>query len=248
MVTRIPSGVGLGEQRVELRQVAEHRLDVPRVGDVVAVVGHRRGVEGRDPQGVDAQVGQVGQPAADAGQVADAVAVPVGEAADVDLVEDRVAPPVGGRGQDGVSGSGRTGLLMGSCRSGRCGGEVAAVVGEAVLHAERRHLQVAPERGVLLGGELQGVDGRRACAAATRPARPCRSRTARAASAAAGGRAPGSTSSDRPSTARGSRAAGSRRRPSRPAGTAARAPDRCGHRRRSGRPGAAKTGAPPTSS
>ena len=41
MVTRMPERVRLGEQRVELGEVAEHRLDVPRVGDVVAVVGHR---------------------------------------------------------------------------------------------------------------------------------------------------------------------------------------------------------------
>ena len=91
--------VGVGEQRVELGQVAEHRLDVARVGDVVAVVGHRGGVERRDPQRVDAEVGEVGQPAADAGQVADAVAVAVGEAADVDLVEDGVPPPAAGGGR-----------------------------------------------------------------------------------------------------------------------------------------------------
>ena len=93
--------VGLGEQGVELGQVAEDRLDVARIGDVVAVVGHRRGVERRDPEGVHAEVGEVRQPAADAGQVTDAVAVAVGEAADVDLVEDRVPPPVGRGGQGG---------------------------------------------------------------------------------------------------------------------------------------------------
>ena len=32
--------VGVGQQGVELGEVAEHRLDVPRVGDVVTVVGH----------------------------------------------------------------------------------------------------------------------------------------------------------------------------------------------------------------
>jgi hypothetical protein len=33
--------MGLGQHPIELREVPEHRLDVPRIGDVVAVVGHR---------------------------------------------------------------------------------------------------------------------------------------------------------------------------------------------------------------
>jgi hypothetical protein len=85
--------VRLGQQRVEFRQITEHRLDVARIGDVVAVVGHGGGVERRDPERVDAELGQVGQPGPDAGEVTDAVAVAVGEAADVDLVEDRIPPP-----------------------------------------------------------------------------------------------------------------------------------------------------------
>jgi hypothetical protein len=102
---------GVGQQRVEAGEVAEDRLDVPRVGHVVAVVGHRRGVERGDPQRVDAELGQVRQPLADAGQVAHAVAGAVGEAADVDLVEDGVPPPVGASGgRQGAQG----GLLGGS--------------------------------------------------------------------------------------------------------------------------------------
>ncbi len=82
-----------GDQRVGVGQGAEERVDVLVVGHVVAVVVLRRGVERRDPERVDPEVAEVGQPRRDPRQVADAVAVAVGEAADVDLVGHGVAPP-----------------------------------------------------------------------------------------------------------------------------------------------------------
>ena len=115
-VTRMPQRVRVGDQRVEVGERAEQRIDVARVGDVVAVVDHRRRVERGDPERVDAEQVQVAQLVADAGQVADAVAVGVGEAAHVDLVEDRRLPPrlrpPAGRGADArLSGERCTGLL-----------------------------------------------------------------------------------------------------------------------------------------
>ncbi len=89
------------DQRPGVRQRAEDRVDVPVVGDVVPEVGHRRGVERRQPDGVHAQPGQVVEPAAYPEQVTDAVAVAVGEAAHVDLVDHRVPPPAGA-GLDGT--------------------------------------------------------------------------------------------------------------------------------------------------
>ena len=68
-------------------------VDAAVVADVVAAVGERRGVPGSDPQGVDAERLQVGEPGQQAGEVAVAVAVPVGEAARVHLVGDGLAPP-----------------------------------------------------------------------------------------------------------------------------------------------------------
>ena len=47
--------VRLRDQRVEVGEVAEERVDVAVVGDVVAEVGHRRRVERREPDGVDAE-------------------------------------------------------------------------------------------------------------------------------------------------------------------------------------------------
>ena len=85
--------VGLGDHLVEVRQRAEDRVDVARVGDVVAVVGHRGAVERVQPECVDAEVGQVGETGLQTRQIPYAVAVRVGETPHVDLVEHGIAPP-----------------------------------------------------------------------------------------------------------------------------------------------------------
>jgi hypothetical protein len=86
-------GAGLGDDLLGLGERAEGGIYGPVVGDVVAAVGPGRRVPGREPEGVDAEVAQVVQAAAHAGEVADAVAVPVGERPHVDLVDGRTAPP-----------------------------------------------------------------------------------------------------------------------------------------------------------
>jgi len=85
--------VGLVHQLVGVGQAAEQRVDRAVVGDVVAGVGLRGGVERRHPDRVHAQLHEVVQPARHAGEVAEAVTVGVGEGARVDLVDDRVPPP-----------------------------------------------------------------------------------------------------------------------------------------------------------
>ncbi len=88
--------VRLGDHGIEIGQGAEHRVDRAVIGDVVAEVLHRRGEEGRDPDRIDTQRGDMVQPAGNAAQVAHAVAIAVLEAARVDLVDRRAAPPFGG--------------------------------------------------------------------------------------------------------------------------------------------------------
>ena len=75
------------------RRGRRSRVDVEVVADVVAVVGLRRRVARVEPDRVDAQIGEVWQSAADAGEIADAVAVRVGEGPHVQLVDDRRRPP-----------------------------------------------------------------------------------------------------------------------------------------------------------
>jgi len=93
-------GVGAFDQAVEIGQGPEHRVDVAIVGDVIAEILHRRGEEGAEPDGVDAERGDVVEAGGDPGQVADAVAVAVGETARIDLIDDRAAPPVGVAGRE----------------------------------------------------------------------------------------------------------------------------------------------------
>ena len=118
--------VDRGEQRVEVRERAEHRLDVLVVGDVVAVVVLRRGVDGREPDHVDAERAQVVEPVGDPLEVADAVAVGVRERARVDLVDDRRLPPrlaaAGRRPPRRGAGAGARGSRRARARRGRGGG------------------------------------------------------------------------------------------------------------------------------
>ncbi len=78
----------------EIIQRAEQRVDAAVVGHVVAEILHRRGEEGRQPDGVDVEAGDVVQLVQHAGQVAHAIAVAVKEAARVDLIDHPPAPPV----------------------------------------------------------------------------------------------------------------------------------------------------------
>jgi hypothetical protein len=92
------AAMGLLEQDVEVRERAELGGDVAVVGDVVAEVRHRRSIERRQPDRLDAQrllraVVEVIEVGGDAGQVADAIAVGVGEGAGVDLVDGAAPPP-----------------------------------------------------------------------------------------------------------------------------------------------------------
>ena len=88
---------GLGDETVEVGQGAVLRIDVFVVGDVVAEVDLRRWVDGREPDGVDAEVLEVVEALGDALQVADAIEIRVLKAARIDLVDDGVLPPVSSR-------------------------------------------------------------------------------------------------------------------------------------------------------
>ena len=88
-----PELARLRDQLLGFVERPERRVDRAIVGDVVPVVGERRGVPGAEPQGIDAEVAQIRKLGADAGEIADPVPVPVGEAPDVHLVDDGVAPP-----------------------------------------------------------------------------------------------------------------------------------------------------------
>ena len=87
------AAVRLVEEAAELAEVAVRGIDAAVVGDVVALVAQRRRVEGQQPDRRDAEVLEVVELAGQPAEVADAVAVAVGEGAHVQLVHHRVAVP-----------------------------------------------------------------------------------------------------------------------------------------------------------
>ena len=104
-MSRMPRRCACVEHHVEVGERAEERVDVAVVGDVVAGVLLRRALERAQPDGVDAEVGEVVEVRRDAGEVADAVARAVGEGARVDLVDHGGAPPLRGGGDGGQVGA-----------------------------------------------------------------------------------------------------------------------------------------------
>jgi hypothetical protein len=91
------AAVRLAQEGPEVAQRSVVGVDLGVVRDVVAVVAQRRGVEGQQPERVDAEVLQVVELRRQAAQVADPVAVAVVEGGDAELVEDRVLVPVARR-------------------------------------------------------------------------------------------------------------------------------------------------------
>ena len=86
--------MGAFHQGIEVGERAEDRVHRQMVGHVVAEILLRGGEERAQPDGVHAQAGDVAELRGDAGQIADAVAVGVEEAARIDLIDDGAAPPL----------------------------------------------------------------------------------------------------------------------------------------------------------
>jgi hypothetical protein len=82
------------EQRLELAQAAEQRINRRVVGNVVAEIDHRRGKDRRQPDRINAKFGKIRQARDDAGEIADAITVPVLKRTRINLVEDARLPPV----------------------------------------------------------------------------------------------------------------------------------------------------------
>ncbi len=87
--------VRLGDEGAQIPHLPVGRVDRPVVGDIVAVIAQRRGIEGQQPERRDAELLDVVQALHQPGEVADAVIVAVLERLDVKLVDDRVLVPVG---------------------------------------------------------------------------------------------------------------------------------------------------------
>ena len=94
--------LGFGDEAAEILHRAEIGIDRAVVGDVVAVVAAGRGIERQQPQRGDAEILQIVELLGQAGEIADAVIVAVGEGLDVQLIDDGVlVPELVGGGVDG---------------------------------------------------------------------------------------------------------------------------------------------------
>ena len=80
-------------EMAEILARAVRGMDVVIVGDVVAVVAHRRGIERQQPQRVDAELLQIVELLGEPAKIAHAVVVAVEERLDRQLVDDRVLVP-----------------------------------------------------------------------------------------------------------------------------------------------------------
>ena len=83
----------LFDELPDVGEVAEHRVDVGVVGDVIAVIAQRRGIERQEPERIHAQVLQVWELVDQAPEVAAPIPVAVAEGPDVQLVEHGVLEP-----------------------------------------------------------------------------------------------------------------------------------------------------------
>jgi len=88
-----PAAVRFLQEDLEIGERAVARIDGRVVGDVVAVIAQRRGIEGQQPEDVDAEVLKVIELAGQPLKITDAVAIAVEKRADVRLVDDPVFVP-----------------------------------------------------------------------------------------------------------------------------------------------------------
>ena len=87
------AALGLLHEAAEILHGAEVGIDVAVVGDVVAVVAAGRGKERQQPKRGDAEILQIVELLGQPDEIADAVAVAVGERLDVQLVDDGILEP-----------------------------------------------------------------------------------------------------------------------------------------------------------
>ncbi len=86
--------VRFAHQRAQVVAGAVLRVNIAVVGDVVAVVLHRRGIEGEQPDGIHSQITHIIELFDQSGKITHAVAVRVEEGLDVQLVDDGVLVPL----------------------------------------------------------------------------------------------------------------------------------------------------------
>ena len=147
VMTRRPRRLASVHEAAEVLHRAEVGIDAAVVGDVVAVVAAGAGIERQQPERGDAEVLQIVELLGQAGEIADAVVVAVGERLDVQLIDDRVLVPqvvVWTSGCTSICGTMFTACAPhGSQRNSRAGSRAGSM----------RKPHAAPFDGVALAGD-----------------------------------------------------------------------------------------------
>ncbi len=85
--------VGFPQEDFEVLQRAILRCDIGVIRNIIATIPVGGGEVRREPDGIDAELGEVIQLFRHAFEIADAIPVPVGEGARIDLIENSSLPP-----------------------------------------------------------------------------------------------------------------------------------------------------------
>src|SRR5260370_9993395 len=84
----------LCNERVKGCEIAEDRVNVGIIGDIVAEVDHRRGADRRKPDGIYTQPGEIIKLGYDTRQITDTVTIAVLEASRLNLLDNSLLPPL----------------------------------------------------------------------------------------------------------------------------------------------------------
>ncbi len=88
-----PAGVDRRKQPVEAGEITKDWIDAAIVSDVVSEIRHGRGINRRQPDRIDAKVGEIIQPRLDSGKVAHAIRIAILKRSGVDLIDHPALPP-----------------------------------------------------------------------------------------------------------------------------------------------------------
>ena len=81
--------VGRREEPVEGGEIPQIRMDSGEIRDVVAPIPQGGGIDRGQPEGIDPQPTQIGQPRRKPLEITGAIAIPIGIAANDQLIDDR---------------------------------------------------------------------------------------------------------------------------------------------------------------
>ena len=85
--------VGLMEQGVQILKGPEERMDIGVIGNVIAKIGHRRWIDRRKPDSVNAEPAQVIQLAGDSREISHPIAIAIEKTPRVNLINNARLPP-----------------------------------------------------------------------------------------------------------------------------------------------------------